>query len=158
MIPKGPAANTTLSKSKPLISIDAPSPGFPKILSSGTSQFSNINSDVFEPRIPSLSIFFPTENPTMSFSTINADIPFEPAEGSVLAYIIRTSASGPFVIHIFVPFNRYVLLPCFSACNDIETTSDPEFGSLIAKAPIFFPEHNSGKYLFFCSWVPFLLI
>jgi len=45
-----------------------PKPGSPKRFSSGIEQSSNIKLLVDEPRIPSLSSFFPKENPKINFS------------------------------------------------------------------------------------------
>ena len=61
--------------------------------------------DVGEPRMPSLSIFCDTLNPAMPRSTTNAVIGDAPsASVAVRMYTTSTSASGPFVIHIFEPF------------------------------------------------------
>jgi len=86
------------------------------------------------------------------FSTRNAVI-FSP----VLAYTTKTSASGPLVIHILLPFKIH-LSPYFSALVFIEVTSDPALGSDIAKAPIVSPYNNLGKYFSFYSGVPYLSI
>ncbi len=68
-------------------------------------------------------------------------IPRGPACGSVLAYTTSTSASGPLVIHILVPFrmNRSFR---WSARVAMETTSDPAPGSLIASAPTWLAAHQ----------------
>ena len=50
-----------------------------------TSQSSNTSSQVFEPRMPSLSSFCAVENPFMPFSIRNAVMPRGPACGSVFA-------------------------------------------------------------------------
>lgn len=44
-----------------------PIPGSPKRFSSGIAQSSNIKLLVDEPRMPSLSSFFPNENPKIKF-------------------------------------------------------------------------------------------
>ena len=82
-----------------------PRPTWPSTFSSGTSQSSNTNSQVLEPRIPSLSSFWAVEKPGKPFSIRKAVMPRGPAAGSVLAYTTSTSASGPLVIHILVPFS-----------------------------------------------------
>ena len=63
----------------------APSPTPPSTFSSGTSQSSKTSSQVFEPRIPSLSSFCAVEKPGIPFSTRNAVSPRVPASGSVRA-------------------------------------------------------------------------
>ena len=73
-----------------------------------------------------------------------AVIPLGPADTSVFAYTTRVSASGPLVIHILEPFKIYRSFR-FSALRLIETTSDPDPCSDIAKAPTRFPEIRSGK-------------
>jgi hypothetical protein len=50
-----------------------------------TKQSSKTSSAVGLPRMPTLSIFCPMENPGMPFSIRNAVIPFDPASGTVLA-------------------------------------------------------------------------
>jgi hypothetical protein len=79
---------------------------------------------------------------------MKAVMPFYLSSGLVLAYTTSTSASGPLVIHILVPFNTY-LFPFFVAYNFIEVTSDPAPGSDIAKAPICSPEQSFGRYFSF---------
>ena len=63
------------------------------------------------------------------------------------------SQSGPFVIHIFVPLSTK-WSPRFSARSFMLTTSEPAFGSLIARAPICSPDTSLGKYFAFCAAVP----
>ena len=75
------------------------------MFSSGTTQSWNTSSQVFEPRMPSLSSFCAVEKPGMPFSIRNAVMPFGPACASVFAYTTSTSASGPLVIHILLPFS-----------------------------------------------------
>src|SRR5580704_12757628 len=55
------------------------------VVSAGTSQSANTSSPVSEPRMPSLSSFWPVENPLKSFSMMKAVMPRAPAAGSVLA-------------------------------------------------------------------------
>src|SRR6476620_9978613 len=67
---------------------------------------------------------------------------------------MRTSASGPLVIHILLPLATH-LPSCNSARHDIEpTTSDPAPGSLIASAPFHSPLHSFGRYFCRCASVP----
>lgn len=57
----------------------------PKRFSRGTKTSSKTSSPVLEPRMPSLSSLRATEKPGVEQSTINAEMPFEPASGVVLA-------------------------------------------------------------------------
>ncbi len=82
-----------------------PRPTSPSTFSAGTSQSSKMSSQVSDPRIPSLSSFWAVEYPGKSFSTMKAVMPRAPAAGSVFAYTTSTSACGPLVIHILVPFS-----------------------------------------------------
>ncbi len=70
------------------MAIPNPLPTLPNKFSLGTLQFLNISSHVAEPLIPIFFSFFPTEKPSKSFSTINAEIPLRPFERSVIARII----------------------------------------------------------------------
>jgi len=55
-----------------------PSPSLPRMFSTGTSQSRKTSSQVFEPRMPSLSSFCAVEKPFMPFSTRNAVMPRSP--------------------------------------------------------------------------------
>src|SRR5687768_3800563 len=67
---------------------------------------------------------------------------------------MRTSASGPLVIHIFVPL-AIQRSPLRSALHAMEpTTSEPAPGSLIASAPTNAPEQSFGRYLRRCDSLP----
>ena len=55
------------------------------MFSAGTSQSSNTSSQVFDPRMPSLSSFWAVEKPGMPCSIRKAVMPRLPASGSVLA-------------------------------------------------------------------------
>jgi hypothetical protein len=61
------------------------------------------------------------------------------------------------VIHILLPFRMYSP-PTRTAFNPMLTTSDPAFGSDIASAPTCSPLQSFGRYLRFCSSLPFLRI
>ena len=67
----------------------APRPTSERTFSSGTSQSRNTSSQVFEPRMPSLSSFWAVEKPGKPFSTMKAVMPrfadSGPAPASVLA-------------------------------------------------------------------------
>ncbi len=67
---------------------------------------------------------------------------------------MSTSASGPFVIHIFDPFATHPP-STGSARHDIDPiTSDPASASLIAKAPTCSPVSSFGSQRSRCSCVP----
>ncbi len=55
--------------------------------------------------MPTLSSFCAVEKPLSPFSTRNAVTPFVPRAESTVAYTTETSAVGPFVIHILLPFS-----------------------------------------------------
>ncbi|MNE96851.1 hypothetical protein D3C80_1951100 [compost metagenome] len=61
------------------------------------------------------------------------------------------------VIQVLLPLSTY-LSPRLSARSFIDTTSEPAFGSLMAKAPMCSPLISFGRYLDFCSWLPLRLI
>ncbi len=68
---------------------------------------------------------------------------------------MRTSASGPLVIHILEPLATQ-RSPFFSALQSIEpTTSEPAPGSLMASAPTNSPEQSFGRYARRCASEPF---
>ena len=79
MSPIGPPDRTRRSVSRPLISTRTPSLTWPTMLASGISQFSKTSSQVFDPRMPSLSSFCAVEKPFMPFSTMKAVMQREPA-------------------------------------------------------------------------------
>ncbi|MNI77336.1 hypothetical protein D3C73_1336210 [compost metagenome] len=64
-----------------------------------------ISSVVEDALIPILFSNLPIENPGKLFSTMKADIPFVPLLLSVIANIMKVSATPPFVMNIFDPFN-----------------------------------------------------
>ena len=104
--------------------------------------------------MPSLSSLGELEKPLNPRSTMKAVIPREAAVESVFAYTISVSASGPFVIHILVPFKTKTP-PRLSARNRMLTTSDPASVSLMASAPTCSPLISLGRNFRFCSLVPF---
>src|SRR3974377_1772481 len=79
---------------------------------------------VLEPRIPSLCSASPTENPGVSFSTMNALIPRVPRPGSVFAKTMYTSAYGALVMNILVPLRAYP-----SACSVAVVVPRPASGA-----------------------------
>ena len=83
----------------------APCPSAPSRLAAGTTQSSNTSSPSGLPRKPILSSFCATLKPSKPRSTRKALMPRLPSSGAVLAYTRSTSATGPLVIHIFVPLS-----------------------------------------------------
>ena len=100
---------------------------------------------VLEPRIPSLCSASPTENPGVSFSTMNALIPRVPRSGSVLAKTMYTSANGALVMNIFDPLRVYPSA-CSVAVAVPAPASVPAAGSVRAKAPRRRPDAMSFRY------------
>src|SRR5689334_15043272 len=74
------------------------------IRSPGIRQFSKYNSVVGDPLIPSLRSFGPTEKPSSSLCTMNAEIPLAPLSGSVTAITVYQVDLPPLVIQHLVPF------------------------------------------------------
>ena len=74
-MPKAWAAIPIRLLSKAFIAIGKPLPTPFKTFSTGTLQLFKINVQVSDERIPSLSSFFPTENPSNDDSTMNAVVP-----------------------------------------------------------------------------------
>ena len=155
--PIGPPDSTSRSVFKPDISTLTPWLTSPSTFACGISQFSNTNSQVLEPRMPSLSSFCAVEKPFMPRSIRKAVMQRLPASlPAVRMYTISTSASGPLVIHILLPLATQTS-PCNCARQVIEpTTSDPAPGSLIASAPFHSPEHSLGRYRARCAALPLL--
>ena len=83
-----------------------PWPTSPSTFSAGTSQSSNTSSLVSEPRMPSLSSFWPVRKPLNPLSMIKAVMPRAPASRIGLGIDHqRRRPSGPLVIHIFRPLS-----------------------------------------------------
>ncbi len=113
---------------------------FGSILSSPT----NTSSKNICPVIDALKANLPSSlgvvKPFESLSTINPlRIPC-----SSFAHIIKTSAIGELVIHVFEPLRRYPSL-VFFAVVFIDAGSEPASGSVKPKQPIKFPFAISGK-------------
>ncbi len=81
----------------------------------------------------------PTTKPGVVVSTTNAVGP-----RSVLASTVQTSAIGPLVMKIFVPF-RTKSSPSRTAVVRIAAASLPASGSVDAQAPISEPSHRPGS-------------
>ena len=84
-------------------------------------------------------------------------MPFVPASLSVIAKTMMMPAFGPLVINVLSPLIMY-LSPLRTALVFIAPRSEPAFGSVAAKAPIFSPLARIVKYFFFCSSVPYFII
>ena len=74
-MPRAWAAIPILPPDKVFIAKEKPNPFSPILFSFGTTTSVNIIECVSDPLIPSLSSFFPTITPCVSFSTIKALIP-----------------------------------------------------------------------------------
>ncbi|MOA40869.1 hypothetical protein D3C78_1627790 [compost metagenome] len=61
------------------------------------------------------------------------------------------------MIQVLLPL-RTKWSPRSSARSFIDTTSEPAFGSLMARAPMCSPLISLGRYLAFCSALPLRLI
>lgn len=87
-MPRGPAAKTSRSRSSPVMRTYTPLFSVPSRFSFGTLQSSKMSSEVFEPRIPSLSSFGPALKPLKSFSMMKVEMPYFGffGVGSVFAY------------------------------------------------------------------------
>ena len=111
-----------------------PKPGWPRRLILGTLQSSNMSEHVEEPRIPSLSSFFPISRPWIGFGTMMADMPLCFRFLSVVARTMAASLSKPLVIHDLVPF-RIQSEPSDLAVVEAAPASEPFPGSERAKQP-----------------------
>src|SRR4030088_3399843 len=118
--------------------------------SSGISQSTNANPEVTEARSDHFPCTSQVLNPGALFSTRNPRI----LSSSVLAHTTATSAIDPLVIHIFSPFNMY-LLPFFTARVSIPPGFDPNCGSVRPKQPMALPCCKSGSHLFFFGSFPY---
>src|ERR1700712_4266695 len=151
IIPNGPALSTNLSRSSPDMRTLTPPFSGPSRFSFGTNKSSKTNSPVLLPRMPSLSSLRATEKP-LTYSpdedlvgTMNDDMPLLPAFGSVFAYTMTMSASGPFVIHIFEPLIKYPPSTGVAVVVML-TTSEPALCSDMASAPTEVPATRGGRY------------
>ena len=106
-IPRAMAPTPTLAPSRDPMAIPKPLPSSPSLLAAGTRQSSKNSSAVSEHLIPILSSIFPVEKPFIPFSTMNADIPFAPFEGSVSANTRIASALAPPVMKHLFPLRIY---------------------------------------------------
>src|SRR5579875_48354 len=102
-----------------------PVPGSPMMRSPGMRQFSKYSSVVGEPL---MLIFFasgPTENPSSSLCTTNAEIPLAPLSGSVTAITVYQVDLPPLVIQLLAPL-RIQSSPSATARVRIDAASLPD--------------------------------
>ena len=85
--------------------------------------------------------------------TMNADKPRAPGASPVRANSVYTSAMPPLDIHVFSPFNTKSSPSRVAVMVEL-ATSDPDCGSVKAKAEIAFPARVSGNQACCCSTVP----
>ena len=118
-------------------------------MASGTSTLSSTSSLVTEARSESLPCITGALKPGVPFSTRNPlTLP-----SSFLAQTTATSASDPFVIHIFEPF-RTQPESVFFARVRMPAGLDPASGSVSPKQPISSPAAIPGSQRSFCSSDP----
>src|SRR6188474_1380005 len=98
-------------------------------------QPSKISSAAGHDRMPIFFSCAPNENPGDPFSTRNAVMAFDPADGSSDAKTRYRSASGAFEIQILEPVSRYEPSSARSAFVRMAPASDPACGSVSANAP-----------------------
>ncbi|PQM43960.1 hypothetical protein C1Y40_05881 [Mycobacterium talmoniae] len=94
-------------------------------------QFSKYNSVVGDPLIPSLCSLGPTEKPSSSRCTMNAEIPLASRSGSVTAITVYHVDLPPLVIQHLAPF-RIQSSPSALARVRIAAASLPASRSLSA--------------------------
>ena len=99
----------------------------------------------------------PTMKPGVLVSTMKAEIPFLPADLSVTAKTIATSAFAPLVMNCLTPFSRYAS-PRRSARVAIALASEPDCGSVRQKHPSRSPPASCGRWRDFCASDPNALI
>ena len=92
-------------------------------------------------------------NPGSPAGTMNADNPRAPGASPVQANSVYTSAMPPFEIHVFSPFNINSSPSRVAVMVEL-ATSEPDCGSVSAKADIAFPVRVSGNQACCCSTVP----
>jgi len=92
---------------------------------------------------------------TMKAVTLSVLTPVFGSSTGVWAKTVKTSAMPPFEIQIFDPL-RIQVFPSgpSSALVLIDPASDPEEGSVRAKAANCSPDARGGRYFDFCSGVP----
>mmetsp|Transcript_57236 Transcript_57236/g.134353 ORF Transcript_57236/g.134353 Transcript_57236/m.134353 type:complete len:235 (+) Transcript_57236:685-1389(+) len=156
------AARPSRSISRFLIMHAAALPSTPTRFSAGMMHSSKTSSAVIEARIPHLSLICcPRRNPLVPFSTRNRLSPGFCPCSAVWAYTRKASpvvspSRVPLVIHILEPLITYLDPPSIlSALVRIPNTSVPAPGSDMHIPPISSPLHAAGRYLCFCSSVPF---
>ena len=102
-IPTAWAAIPIRPWSNPVMAMEKPAPSCFSRFSPGTLHFLKTTSDVWDERSPILSKCFPGSSPGDPFGTMNALIPFRPADRSVQQNRMYVSARGPLDTKVFVP-------------------------------------------------------
>src|SRR5262249_38673190 len=123
----------------------------------GILQLSKIISAVSLARMPSLFSFLPPANPLVPLSTTNAVALSFVLGSPVRAITTATLPLIPCVIQHLVPF-RIQWSPSFTAVVFILAASLPVLGSVSPQAPNHSPDASKGKYFFFCSSLPKVII
>ena len=134
-----------------------PLPTSPSRFAAGITQSVRISGQVDDPRMPSLCSSRPTVNPGIPFSTRKAVSFSSFVPGTAhFANTVKISAMPAFVIHIFSPFNVYVV-PSAESTARVRAfiASEPEVDSDSAYAPTNSPVASFGRYFCFCSGVPY---
>ena len=85
---------------------------------------------------------------------MNAVMPLAPFSGSVMANSTMYFATGPEVIQLFLPLMTKLPSACFVARQRMAVASEPDCGSVSAKAPISRPSAMARTYNCFCASVP----
>jgi hypothetical protein len=153
-IPRLIAASAIRSISRLRIMQSAAALSSPTWFAAGTRQSSKTSSAVIDARMPHLSsIFWPSENPSQPFSTMNmlTSLRLSP----VLAYTryvspVVSPSSVPFVIHILAPLiDQYSPHAERVAVVRMPSTSVPASGSDMHMPPMVppTPAHAGGRYL-----------
>ena len=89
--------------------------------------------------MPSLGSVLPRWKPALSVSTMKAVMPRAPLSGSVMANSTMYLATGPEVIQLFLPLITKLPSACRTARQRMAVASEPDCGSVRAKAPIWLP-------------------
>ena len=139
------------------IAILKPMPSGPRRASAGSWMLSKESAQVLEPRIPIFFSCFAITRPGVSLGIINAEMPFAPASGLVLARMRYTSASPELVIQDLPPLSVQVPSSFLTATERMPAASEPALASVRPNANRS-PFATLGRYAFFCSSVPQLVI
>ena len=103
MAPSLAAMMQMRSHSMEAVKMAEPPPSLPSRFVTGTSTSTRASSAMGEVRKPILWSFLLMENPGVPLSTMKADTPAFPFEGSRLAKTITMSAMGALVMKVLLP-------------------------------------------------------